>query len=350
MGLFSSSDSYLGVDIGSFGVKIVELKKERSQVKLFSYGFSENKEIESKDSKMKNDTSYLAYIINKVWQKAGMVSREAVASLPTFSVFSSIINLSNISKKDIKSAVYWEAKKVIPLPLEEMILDWREIEGGDGKSGGNIKIFLTGAPRVLVKKYIEIFQKARINLLSLETETFSLVRSLLGGDKSTMMIVEIGASTTDIAIVEKSIPVLSRSIDIGGLAITKSISNNLNIGTGRAEQFKYDFGISSLASGSESSVIPKTIADSISPIINEIKYALNLYQSKNDKQIEKIVFSGGSSMLIDFTSYLSKIIDKKVIIGNPWFRISYPLDLGPTLNEIGPRMSVAIGLALREME
>jgi type IV pilus assembly protein PilM len=348
MGIFSSSSSYLGIDIGTYGVKIVELKKEASKPKLNSYGFSENKKIEGKDNR-KSDTSYLAEVINKIRKESGMTSRSAVAALPTFSVFSSVLNLSNVSQKDLKSAVHWEAKKVIPLPLEEMILDWREIkeDGKDAKSK-DMKIFLTGAPRVLVKRYIEIFKKAQINLLSLETETFSLVRSLMGNDKSAVVIVEIGANTTDIVIIEKSIPILSRSIDIGGLTITKAISSSLNIGIERAEQFKYDMGISSLES--ESSVIPKTIAETISPIVNEIKYTLNLYESKNKKQVEKIIFSGGSALLIDFTNYLSKVIDKKVFIGNPWSRISCPVDLRPTLDEIGPRMSIAIGLALREIE
>jgi type IV pilus assembly protein PilM len=346
MGLFTKGASFLGVDIGTFGVKIVELKKEGGKAKLFSYGFSEHKEIESKDNR-KNDPTYIAGVINKIWQKAGMVSRNAVAALPTFSVFSSVLNLSNVSKNDLKSAVHWEAKKVIPLPLDDMILDWKEIKE-DNQDKKNLKVFLTGAPRVLVKKYIEIFKKAQINLLSLETETFSLIRSLLGNDKSTVMIVEIGANTTDIAIVDKSIPILSRSIDIGGLTITKAISSSLNIGIERAEQFKYDLGISSFES--DSSIIPKTITETISPIINEIKYTLNLFQSKNERQVEKIIFSGGSALLIDFASYLSKILDKKVIIGDPWSRVSYPVDLKPTLDEIGPRMSIAIGLALREIE
>jgi type IV pilus assembly protein PilM len=349
MGLFTAKSSYLGVDIGTFGIKIVELKEEGGKPRLYSYGFSENKAVEANDNK-KMDPEYIAKVINKIWKEAGMSSRNAVAALPTFSVFSSILSLSNVSSKDLKSAVYWEAKKVIPLPLEEMILDWKEINEGDGdkKDKNNIKVFLTGAPRVLVKRYVEIFKKAQINLLSLETETFSLIRSLMGNDKSAVAIVEIGANTTDIAIVDKSIPVLSRSIDIGGLTITKAISDHLNIGIERAEQFKYDLGISSVES--ESSIIPKTIAETISPIINEVKYTLNLFEGKNNKQIEKIIFSGGSALLIDFASYLSKIIDRKVIIGDPWSRVSYPLDLKPTLDEIGPRMSIAIGLALRGME
>jgi len=350
MGLFSSApNSYLGIDIGTSSIKVVELAKEKGQAKLLTYGFSEYSG-EGQDD-WQNNTDFIAKSINKICKKASTNSKNAVSALPTFSVFSSILNLSNISKKDIASAVHWEAKKVVPLPLEEMILDWRKVEDykSESKNGkNNIRVLLTGAPRSLVKKYIETFKKAQINLLSLETETFSLVRSLLGNDKSTIMLVEIGANTTDVSIVDNSIPILNRSIDVGGGTITQAISDQLKIGADRAEQFKYDLGISSM--DSKEDVIPKIIIESISPIVNEAKYAANLFQSKNVKKIEKIVLSGGSAFIPNLTNYLTKALDMKVIIGNPWNRISYPVDLEPLLNEIGPRMSVAIGLALREIE
>ncbi len=356
MSIFSPNISYLGIDIGTSSIKIVELKKEGGKAKLLTYGFSERLQ-----GTEQADVKQISKIINQVYQQAGVVSKNAVAALPTFSVFSSIINLTGVSKKDISSAVHWEAKKVIPLPLEEMILDWRNIKKSEkdnplrreaSKNNKEIKastkVLLTGAPRSLVKKYVEIFKSVQINLLSLETETFSLIRSLLGNDKATVMIVEMGANTTDISIVDYGIPMLTRSIDVGGLTISKAISNNLNIGLERAEQFKYDLGISSIES--RENVIPKTITETVSPIVNEIKYALNLFQNKNKKGVEKIVLSGGAALLINFANYLSKVLDMNVIIGNPWARISYPIDLKPLLDEIGPRLSIAVGLAMREIE
>jgi type IV pilus assembly protein PilM len=348
MGIFSSETGYLGIDIGNDSIKIVELKKEKDNIRLVTYGFSENVNIGK--TTWQGSATNTAKIIQKIIKSSGMSSINAVASLPTFSVFSSVLNLSNVTKKDIASAVHWEAKKVIPLPLDEMILDWKVIKDPDDEGNdSDVRVLLTGAPQTLVKKYIDIFKKAQVNLLSLETETFSLVRSLIGHDKSTVLLVEIGASTTDVTIVDKGIPLLNRSIDVAGETITKAIAKNLNVEMGQAEQFKYDMGISSLDSKEEG--VPKIISESISPIVNEIKYAINLFKGKNNnKDIEKIILSGGSAFLPNLTIYLSKVLDMKVIIGNPWEAISYPVDLKPLLNEIGPRMSVAIGLAMREVE
>lgn len=348
MGIISTGTSYLGIDIGSSGIKMVELKKEGGRPKLVTYGFSENNSAKRYD--WQKDLSSTAKVINKIWDNSGAVSKSAVSALPTFSVFSSVINLTNVNKKEIANAVQWEAKKVIPLPLDEMILDWKNIpeDKNSKKNSSDMRVLLIGAPQSLVKKYIEVFKVAQISLLSLETETFSLIRSLIGNDTSTMMLVEIGATTTDVTIVDNKIPMLNRSIDIGGANITQALHNRLHIDEGSAEQFKYDIGIAAYESNKNKVV--KVIQDVVSPIVNEIKYAVNLFETKNKKKAEKVILSGGSVMIPGFIDYLEKILDIKVIYGNPWSRISYPEELRPLLEEIGPRMSVAVGLALREME
>lgn len=337
----SSKDNYLGVDIGSSGVKVVELKMSKTGPRLVNYGFSEN--LRTENGEWKNDPRYLAKIIKDICGEMGTSTKNAIAALPTFSVFSSIISLPDIPRKEFDSAVHWEAKKVIPLPLQEMSLDWRELKSDPEKK--NNRILLIGAPKTLVNKQIEIFKIAKMNLLYLETETFSLVRSVVGNDQSSIALVEIGLATTDVSIVDEGVPVFSRSVDVGGEGITHAIGNNLNIGLERAEQFKYDLGVS-LDGGSSSSVVPKTIKSAIKPVLDEIKYAMDIFEKK-DKKVGKIILSGGSSLIIGLPEYLSEELNINVIIGNPWARLEYPEDLKSLLNEIGPKMAVAVGLAMR---
>lgn len=345
MGLFKSNKNYIGVDIGTFSIKVVELSARKNSVVLENYGFSEKKVADHLERKL--DVEYCARTITEICKKSGIITKNAVAALPTFSVFSSVINLANIPAKALDSAVRWEAKKIIPLSLEEMVLDWKKIKNDEKVKDKNIKVLITAAPRVLVNQYIEIFKKAQISLLSLETETFSLVRSLLGNDKSTVMIVELGATTTDISIAHNSIPMLNRSIDVGGISITKIISKSLKTDLDKAEQFKYDLGINAVASNNGKML--QAILEIIAPILNEIKYAINLFKIKNGLEVEKIILSGGSALLSDLASYLSKELDKTVIIGNPWSRVYYKGEYKSILDEIGPRMSVAVGLAMREI-
>ncbi|MFH1412886.1 MAG: pilus assembly protein PilM [bacterium] len=368
MNLFSSAPvSYLGVDIGSSSIKMVELKKHQDKVVLINYGYSDMLANTYPDAN-KLDIKAVSATIEKVFKKTDMVARDVVASLPTFTVFSSIINLSGkLTQKDLDSSITWEAKKIIPLPLNDIVLDWQRIddikedkdpdlakaeepkqeeekqEPKQELKQENHKILLIGAPKSLIKSYAYTFKSIKFNLVNLETEVFGLIRSLLGNDKSTVMVAQIGANSTNIFIIDKGVPVLSRSIDVGGLSITKAISKGLNISLEKAEQYKYDLV-------SQDGELPKIITDVISPVFNEAKYILESFSSKEDLNVSKIILTGGSSMLSGLSDYFANILNKNVIIGDPWFRVAYPMELKPVLEQIGPRMAVAIGLAMREFD
>jgi type IV pilus assembly protein PilM len=345
MGLFSSSDnSYLGVDIGDSSLKLVELKKKGKKIYLSNYAFSENVS-DIKFTKI-DDTVYLAKAINKVCKESNIKAKRVTASLPTFAVFSSIINLNNVEKKNMAEAVADEARKVIPLPLEEMKIDFKIMPAIPGADRANSRVFLTGSPKKLVRKYIDIFKAADLELLNLETETFSLVRSLLGSDKSTVMIAEIGANSTDISIIKESIPVLNRSLEICGNTITHDLATAMGLDVVQAEQFKIDLSISEKGNGELLPIIVKTIA----PIVSEIEYMLDFFNMSNQGKVEKIILSGGGSMLTGLPEYLSEKLNLQVIVGDPFSRVVYAEELRPVINEVGPKLAVAVGLALRDIE
>ncbi len=339
---------FLGIDIGDSSLKMVELKKKNRRIYLSNYAFSEN--VSEVNFMKVDDANYLARAINKVRTEAGITAKKVTASLPTFAVFSSIISVNNVDKKNMAEAVNEEAKKVIPLPLDEMTLDWKIIPDQNGKiqTKGNLQVFLTGSPKKLVRKYIDIFKAAKLELASLETETFSLVRSLVGDDKSTVMIVEIGANSTDLFIVKESIPVLNRSLAVCASTVTRILAEKLGLSFAQAEQFKFDLSVTLNADTTEE--LPQLLIKTLEPIVTEMEYMLEFFQSQNKGSVEKIILSGGGALLLNLADYLSKRLNIKVIIGDPWNRVRYPEELRPVLSEVGPRLAVAIGLAMREIE
>lgn len=383
MGLFASKESYLGVDIGTASIKIVELSSFNGRPKLMTYGYADIA-TDIVHSKSEENQIKIVNSLKNVVAKSRVGTNLAIGALPTFSVFNSIITLPAMSEHDLASAIKWEAKKYVPLPLEEMILDWKIIKENDGaikapleplpplpkkkfslfgskkaksaispgKLGGkpeNVRVLVTAAPKNLVSRYLSIFKQAGLKLISLETEAFALARSLIGSDPGTLMIVDIGSITTDICIIEKGVPVLNRSIDLGGLSISKSIAQSLNISLERAEQFKRDFGVS-IGDTDQPQGINKNIATSLSPIINEIKYVFDLYQGQDRRPVEKIILSGGSASLPNLSGYFEDLFAKPTIIGNPWDKIIYDSGLKAVLDEVGSRMAVAIGLAMRDIK
>lgn len=348
MGIFSKEAlGFLGVDIGASGVKIVELKKEGNQARLTGYSFSENISGDAVVS-WRNDSNKTADLIRAAVDKAGLASNKAVVGLPSHAVFISFINLINIDEKDLERAVIWEAKKIIPMPIEDINLEWRKIESRIENNKEHLKIFITAVPKLLVQKQREIFKLAKLNLLSLEPEIFSLARAFIGRDKANYAIIDIGAMTTNLSLVERGIPVLNRSLDLGGDHLTKKIASGCQVSLDEAEQLKYDLGIN--AHNFQGADINVVMAEAISPIINEIKYLISLFEKRNGGKIEKIILAGGSSMLVNLTSYMEKVLDITVIVGDPWSRVSYPLELEPLLKEIGPKLATATGLALSCVE
>ena len=375
MGLFANNEHYLGVDISSTNIKAVELRNERGRARLITYGFVEQSTdlVKASSEEMKKQVISL---LQAVLEKAKTTTKKTVAALPNYSVFSSIMSLPQMSQKDLTQAVQWEAKKIVPLPIDEMIIDWKVLPEGsrppapppfqspsapkasvppEGDAApsprleekqGNARILLTAAPKNLVERYVALFKAAGLELTGLETESFALERSLVGNDPNPIMIVDIGALTSNIIVAEKGIPLLNRSVDVGGASITKMIAGSLGVDTMRAEQFKRDIGFTSQGDGG----ILKTIESSINPIINELKYCFDLYRSQEGiGHVSKIILTDGSAFLPGLSDYLSRLLSIKVFVGDPWARVIYPTELRPALEELGPRFSVAIGLAMREI-
>ena len=383
MSLFNKKkQDFLGVDIGTSSIKIVQLAQEGNKAKLVTYGMVDV-DADIIRNKTPETMKLIAQALEKLMIKARVSTKTCSTALPTFSVFSSVISLPQMAKNDLTSAIKWEAKKFIPFPIENMILDWKIINGnsnnekqlldnlGDKFSLSKVlnkskknednqkktpdnfiktdskfnKILLTAAPKNLVSIYVEIFRELGLNLFSLEVESFAMTRSLAGNKSACVMIVDIGSVTTDVCVVENGLPILNRSIEVGGNIMTKSIAQSLNISFDRAEQFKQDFGLTVSNEGVNN--IPKTIEETLSPMVNEIKYVFDLYRRQGNKKIDDVILSGGSAYLPSLIDYLSQVLNINVHIGDAWHKVMYPKELKPVLDEIGPRFSVAVGLALR---
>jgi len=357
--LGSKSNSFLGVDLSPDAIKVVELKPERGKPQLVTYGYTEAKGDVLKGDFI-NNKNITSTLLKEVSNQAKTTTNQVLAALPTSLVFSSVIKLQGLLKRDlenrqkIKALLSEELKKILPRPLEEMNFDFNlikteEIERTPASEKVEIARYLiTAATNEVVNEYSQIFKQAGFQLTSLDIESFALVRSLIGNDKSLVMIVDIGENRTNLSIVNLTIPVLSRSIAVGGSAVTKSISDNLSITISEAETYKKDLAI--MMEQEKLEEYPKPVEIAISPIITEIKYMLRTYyeQMGREKSLDKIVLTGGGSLLgNNLDKYLSQNLNIRTYVGDPWARIIYPEELKPVLHEIGPRFAVAIGLAMR---
>lgn len=210
-----------------------------------------------------------------------------------------------------------------------------------------MRVLVTAAPKSLVAFYSAIFEKAGLELKELETEAFSIERSLVGKDTATMMIVDIGAERTNFFIVDGGLPMTHRSIQIGGKSINSILTEQMAVSTDLVDHIKAD--VAGLDWSQRSVEMFDAVLD---PIVKEVTYSFDLFlgQTGNEgKKPEKIVLTGGSSVFPPLQARLEKEFDMRVFVGDPWARIVYQQELKPLLSTLGPRMAVSIGLALRNV-
>lgn len=385
MSLFHKEDSYLGVDIGSHGIKVVELKKNKGRPQLWTYGvlnesldvhinydapkaevkvdpfadlrlnekkgnFAADPKAKAKEAAAPRDARVVKYgeLLKSIIKKSRVTTNRATASLPVSSIFHAVITLPAVDEKELEHHVKAKVQKMLPLPMEEMQVVHQKIADGTQNSKVKfIRVLVTAAPRKLVMFYSDIFTYAGLQLQELETEAFALERALIGKDTSTSMIIDIGGEHTNFFIVDQGLPITHRTINFGGKTLDGILQNVLGTDAMMTTQLKRD--ISRLSSEK----IPTALfASAMDPVIKEIQYSFDmfLHQSGNEqKRPEKIILTGGSASFPLFTSIITEKFPLKVFVGDPWARVVYQQGLKPVLDEIGPRMASCIGLAMRNI-
>ena len=388
MSLFQKKEAYLGIDIGSRGIKVVELKKTKGRPQLWTYGMlhhdidihvdapdtlkkspeqqasapreekmeKDKKKQKKKDKKNQEDPHLdLARIdeygdlLAKVIHKSKANTRRATASLPVSQVFHAVITLPKVDQKEIDHHVRAKVKKMLSSPIDQMQIAHQVIppDPHSPKTDQFIRVLVTAAPRYLVSFYSAIFQKAGLQLEELETEAFALERSLVGKDPATVMVVDVGAERTNFFIVDQGLPITHRSIHLGGKHIDADLSEKLGVGMEHISQIKKDI--------SQPGKVPIDINLFLAlfdPIVKEIQYSIDLFihQTGNEqKKVEKIILTGGGALFPPIAKILSESFSMNVFIGDPWARIVYQQGMKPILDEISPKMSVSIGLAMRNI-
>ncbi len=377
MGIFNKKlQSFLGVDIGAGGIKLVELQNNKKRPQLWTYAIADGDldihrrleldkesidlpggtdidplkrvEMEKVLRQERIDKSIDDYssILRAVVKKSKAVSNIAIASLPISSVFHAVINLPKVPEKELQHHIEAKTKKMLPRPLEDMQLVYQVIPD-DKKANDNIRVLVTAAPRDLVAFYSQVFTRAGLVLSELETEAFALERSLVGRDKSTVMVVDIGAERTNFFIMDMGLPVTHRSLELGGNNFNSIVARVLGVDEREASLIKSD-----ISRMSKNQINDEIFLPIIDPIIKEIQYGFDIYmrQTGNEyRRPEKIILTGGPSMLPSVTHLIEKSFDMKVFVGDPWARVVYQQGLSPLLRTLGPRMSVSIGLALKNI-
>lgn len=330
-----------GLDIGSYSTKVAQVKREKEGLRLLAIGRAPTPP-KGLESESEADLVEVATVIKKLLVDTRITTRNVVVALPESKVVTKILTLPKMKEDELLAALKFEAEAFVPFPLEEANLDF-QILAGEEKM---MKVMLVAAPKRLVDKYLKVFSLAGLTPQALETEMMALVRAVVPPDFPPSLIVDFGARTCDLAIVEAGRIFSTRSIPTAGEAFTRTLAAALSLEEVQAEEYKKTFGLSEELE----SKIQKSLLPILEVVAAEMKKVIQFYAEEKKNGLRKVILSGGSAGLPEMASLLARKLGLEVALADPFFKLTFEKSDFPDLAEEGAIFSVAIGLAERQIK
>jgi type IV pilus assembly protein PilM len=342
--------SAFGLDVSGNSLKVMEFGKQTKQLKLKGYheaifpkGMMANDAI--------SDAKTFQFLIKQALEKPhfGRIDTNyVVASLPESKSFVRVIQIPQMSDSEADNAVPYEAESFIPMPIDQVYLDWEKV--GD-QSGEKMNILMIASPKEYVDKYLEMLDKAGLSPAAFEVESQSCLRACLPqSSQETSLLVDLGSLRSSLIMVEDGGLQFTSTIPIAGNTFTESIARALGVASAKAEEIKMKVGI---ANTNEYPNIKTELLPVLNNLSAEIKNILKFHAEHSQKQVSRVLISGGSSQLKNLCDFLASQLAEagvqKVELANPWqnLNIDNALQL-PGTEALG--YSTAIGLAARGAE
>jgi type IV pilus assembly protein PilM len=340
--LFGGEKDHFGLDIGTNQVRLVQLAGGPAKYSLVAFGSATIPAgLSQSDSKL--DLQNLAKIINDLIKSSQVETKNIVSAIPGSSVYTAVVKIPPMTQGELAKAIKYQAEQNIPLKLEEVKYDWQVVK--QDPNSKELTVMIIAAAKGKVEKMMELFSYADLNVIALETATVAMARSLANPSDPLIMILDIGSTATEIAVVERGILMQTRSFPLAGFGMTRAVSQNLGLDISQAEQFKQKFG---LAQDKLEGQVFKTVEPILKNILDEAMRSMKFYQEQSGETINRIVLTGGSSRLPMITDYIKSYMGVEATFGNPWGNVSFQPSFNDKLNEIAPEFATAIGLAMRD--
>ncbi|MDB5238928.1 MAG: hypothetical protein JWO00_263 [Candidatus Parcubacteria bacterium] len=355
--LFKKESSVLGIDVGSSSIKVIQIKKKRGKAVLETYGelaLGPYGGVEIGRA-VSLPPEKISEAIRDLLRESKTTTTSCGAALPLSSSLITFITVPPVPDKQLADIVSLEARKYIPVPLSEVFLDFSVIPKEETYENEADQAQADKAGRdVLVvaihNEYLNEFQSV-MNASGLqpsfyEIEIFSSIRAVLEQGVGTAMIIDMGARSTKLYIVERGVLRASHIINKGSQDITLALSKALSISVADAENMKRMKG---LKGGPEYKELTEIITVNLDYIFYEANATLLNYQKKYQKNVSKVILTGGGVLLKGFTDLAKISFQADVTYADPFSKLETPAFLAEEFATAGPEFTVAIGAVLRRL-
>lgn len=344
MGVLSGVSSFFGLDIGTTAIRVVQLHGSGSTKALTKYGYIPiDAKVAMSDARA--DQQRVVQAVRELVDQAKISTRSVAVGIPSSKVFATVVDMDKLDPKELQKTIMLQADSLIPTPVAESKLDWALL--GDSPADSNkVEVLLTSVSNEFVETRLDMLEAIGLDVIAFEPDSLALARALTPPDNpAPIMIVDIGSKTTDIVITMAGAPRLIRSLPTGTEAIVRSALQNLNVDEQQAQQFVFKFGLAKdKLEGQVYNAIIGTIDLLVGDIDKSIKFFLTRYPNV---KFDRMIVTGGASVLPEFPLYLANKFGINIEIGNAWRNVAFPADRQNELLAISNHFSVAAGLAER---
>ncbi len=346
--LKKKDNKILGIDIGSSSIKIVQLSLKKGVVNLDTFGEISLSVYAGKEigQAVNLDVDKTAEALSDLIKESQADAKTVAFAIPLKSTLMFNLTLpKNIEREKLNEVVLTESRKYIPVPLTEVKLDWSILPAVDNaeKESEFHNILVVAIHKETLNKYANIASKLDLNLSFLEVETFSTIRSVIKHERNSVAIVDIGAIITKFYVVERGIIRKSNIINIG----FSNVLSRFRVEQDSKTAFKGDVNGEAAKLLREDIKKNDNVPIDLIRIIEQIKKAIVDYQTKTNRTIQDVVFTGGGAMFQDMLPYVKKELSVNVMEADPFSKVYNPAFLDDALREAGPEFAVAVGVALR---
>lgn len=344
-----------GIDVSDLSLKIAKLKRKKNFFSLATFGETKiSPEVisggEIKDPKALSETIRMA-VKNAKGEKLN--TKYVIASLPEEKSFLQIIQLPIMNREEIRKAVFFEAENYIPLPINQVYLDFQVILPLSGHID-HTDVLIAALPKKIIDPYLSCLKEAGLRPLALEIESQSVARALIKNEVSEfpVLLIDFGAKRTSFIIFSGHSLRFTTSIPVSSQSFTQALAQSFKIEAQEAEKMKIKYGL-----GEKNSEIFEALVPCLTDLSEQIKKYLNYYQTHIfhdhlpplNKAVKKILISGGGANLKGLAEFLSFELKMPVELANPWINIlsQKNKEIPGLPQEKALGFTTALGLALR---
>lgn len=338
----------IGLDIGSHSVKLAQIVERGKDLVLVKFGIRElGPELIVEGAVM--DRSGVAGAITELMAEAQLRAKDVAIGVSGNSVIVKRISLPEMGAEELAESISWEAEQYIPFAIDDVNLDF-QILGPTPREGANtMDVVLVAAKKEKVNDYVSLVNEAGLNPVIVDVDAFALENmfevnyELESGRVDAL--VNIGATVMNINILRDGLSVFTRDSSAGGNHYTEALQKQFGISFAAAQRLK----MGEASSGIDMRQVQATINSVSEDIAAEAARSLDFFRATTGiDNVDRVVLSGGSSMVSGFSETFAEKVGVPVELANPFRNVSVDPKVDQDMvRRMAPVAAVVVGLALR---